>query len=333
MDRWNERVKQDVPADRLLVWEPREGWGPLCEFLEVAVPDEPLPNVNDTAAFKEGILGGAIAVVNEWWDQRDRPPGAARGRPRVIRGYANRSRPRRRGGDPRRFPVRRVRSAALTRSPAGRVRSAALSRSRATRRAAASGVIACSAAAENTATRACPRPRRPVRSRLRGSIPPSPSRCRRSRPPALTTKSGAHRIPRAWRASATASSASWLFAGPAIAPQQSWRPSLGEQAAERRRHEQVGLGAERVSGSAQVAPSSSASARLPGSMSVTSSSAPSAARRRATREPTWPSPMTATRRPDTSARPERSLERDPDRVADPVGGRLGRLAGAALRLR
>ncbi len=73
MDRWNERVKQDVPADRLLVWEPREGWGPLCEFLEVAVPDEPLPNVNDTAAFKEGILGGAIAVVNEWWDQRDRP--------------------------------------------------------------------------------------------------------------------------------------------------------------------------------------------------------------------------------------------------------------------
>ena len=25
MDRWNERVKRDVPADRLLVWEPREG--------------------------------------------------------------------------------------------------------------------------------------------------------------------------------------------------------------------------------------------------------------------------------------------------------------------
>jgi hypothetical protein len=73
MDRWNERVKRDVPADRLLVWEPREGWEPLCEFLEVAVPDEPLPNVNDTAAFKEGILGGAITVVNEWWDQRERP--------------------------------------------------------------------------------------------------------------------------------------------------------------------------------------------------------------------------------------------------------------------
>ncbi len=73
MDRWNERVKRDVPGDQLLVWEPREGWGPLCEFLEVPVPDEELPNTNDTLAFKEGIMGGALAVVNEWWDQRERP--------------------------------------------------------------------------------------------------------------------------------------------------------------------------------------------------------------------------------------------------------------------
>jgi hypothetical protein len=73
MERWNDRVKADVPADRLLVWEPREGWDPLCEFLEVSVPDEPLPSVNDTAAFKEGIIGGAIGVVNAWWDKRERP--------------------------------------------------------------------------------------------------------------------------------------------------------------------------------------------------------------------------------------------------------------------
>jgi Sulfotransferase domain len=79
MDRWNERVKRDVPADRLLVWEPREGWEPLCEFLGAEVPDEPLPNVNDTAAFKEGILGGAISVVNDWWDQRERPSGGLHG--------------------------------------------------------------------------------------------------------------------------------------------------------------------------------------------------------------------------------------------------------------
>jgi Sulfotransferase domain len=73
MHRWNERVKREVPADRLLVWEPRDGWEPLCEFLEVPVPEQPLPNANDTAAFKEGIMGGALAVVNQWWEQRERP--------------------------------------------------------------------------------------------------------------------------------------------------------------------------------------------------------------------------------------------------------------------
>jgi hypothetical protein len=73
MHRWNDRVKREVPADRLLVWDPREGWEPLCAFLDVAVPGEPLPNVNDTAAFKEGVVGGALAVLNHWWDERDRP--------------------------------------------------------------------------------------------------------------------------------------------------------------------------------------------------------------------------------------------------------------------
>lgn len=73
MDRWNEGVKSTVPADRLLVWRPQEGWEPLCRFLDVDVPDEPLPHLNDTASFKEGVIGGSLAIVNEWWDQRERP--------------------------------------------------------------------------------------------------------------------------------------------------------------------------------------------------------------------------------------------------------------------
>src|SRR5215208_5468895 len=40
-------------------------------------------------------------------------------------------------------------------------------------------------------------------------------------PPALATKSGAHRIPRSVRRSAISSDASWLFAAPAIARQRS----------------------------------------------------------------------------------------------------------------
>ena len=73
MHRWNERVEREVPADRLLVWAPGDGWDPLCDFLGVEVPDEPLPNVNDAAAFKEGVIGGALSVLNQWWDERDRP--------------------------------------------------------------------------------------------------------------------------------------------------------------------------------------------------------------------------------------------------------------------
>ena len=73
MDRWNETVKQTVPSERLLVWDPREGWEPLCAFLEVAIPDEPLPRLNDTKSFREGIIGGALETLNDWWDARERP--------------------------------------------------------------------------------------------------------------------------------------------------------------------------------------------------------------------------------------------------------------------
>ncbi len=73
MNRWNDSVKATVPADRLLVWDPAEGWDPLCRFLEVEVPDEPLPRLNDTLSFREGIIGGALGVVNEWWNERERP--------------------------------------------------------------------------------------------------------------------------------------------------------------------------------------------------------------------------------------------------------------------
>jgi hypothetical protein len=81
MERWNAEVTASVPADRLLVWEPAEGWEPLCQFLDVPVPEGPVPHVNDTATFHEGILGRGLAVLNEWWDQRDRPAGGLHGAP------------------------------------------------------------------------------------------------------------------------------------------------------------------------------------------------------------------------------------------------------------
>ena len=79
MERWNDSVRATVPAERLLVWDPREGWEPLCEFLEMAVPDEPLPRLNDTQSFREGIIGGALDVVNDWWQARERPASGLHG--------------------------------------------------------------------------------------------------------------------------------------------------------------------------------------------------------------------------------------------------------------
>jgi Sulfotransferase domain len=79
MNRWNDQVKDSVPAERLLVWDPCEGWEPLCEFLDVAVPAEELPHLNDTLSFREGIIGGALDVVNEWWQERERPASGLHG--------------------------------------------------------------------------------------------------------------------------------------------------------------------------------------------------------------------------------------------------------------
>ena len=36
-----------VPKDQLLVFDVREGWEPLCTFLDLPIPDIPFPNVND----------------------------------------------------------------------------------------------------------------------------------------------------------------------------------------------------------------------------------------------------------------------------------------------
>ncbi len=49
------RVRATVPAERLLVFDVREGWPPLCRFLGVAIPDTPFPNVNDRASMLRAL--------------------------------------------------------------------------------------------------------------------------------------------------------------------------------------------------------------------------------------------------------------------------------------
>jgi hypothetical protein len=49
----NRAVVEAIPAPRLLVYRPGDGWEPLCRFLEVPVPDESFPRLNDTAWYRE----------------------------------------------------------------------------------------------------------------------------------------------------------------------------------------------------------------------------------------------------------------------------------------
>ncbi len=51
-NRHNQSVIDEVPPDRLLVFEAKQGWAPLCEFLEVEIPATVYPRVNSTAEFQ-----------------------------------------------------------------------------------------------------------------------------------------------------------------------------------------------------------------------------------------------------------------------------------------
>lgn len=63
MERYNAEVINAVDPDRLLVWAATDGWEPLCEFLELPVPDTPFPRVNDSAQFADRIIDGAIECI------------------------------------------------------------------------------------------------------------------------------------------------------------------------------------------------------------------------------------------------------------------------------
>ncbi|XP_063687387.1 uncharacterized protein LOC134820735 [Bolinopsis microptera] len=54
---WNNRVIETVPAEKLLIFNVKEGWKPLCYFLGVPVPDTPFPRVNSTEQWQNKVSG------------------------------------------------------------------------------------------------------------------------------------------------------------------------------------------------------------------------------------------------------------------------------------
>lgn len=47
----NDQVRSLVPPERLLEYDVRQGWEPLCKFLNVPVPDTPFPSGNNQEDF------------------------------------------------------------------------------------------------------------------------------------------------------------------------------------------------------------------------------------------------------------------------------------------
>jgi hypothetical protein len=71
--RHSAAVKAAIPNDRLLVYDVRDGWEPLCTFLDVEIPAAPFPHSNTREEMKEhrrsARLGerpaGALAVHDD----------------------------------------------------------------------------------------------------------------------------------------------------------------------------------------------------------------------------------------------------------------------------
>lgn len=59
-------VKRVVPPERLLVMNLKEGWQPLCKFLDKPVPREPFPRLNDAEEAEKVAKGIFARCVLVW---------------------------------------------------------------------------------------------------------------------------------------------------------------------------------------------------------------------------------------------------------------------------
>ena len=74
------RVKATAPSDQLLVFEAKDGWAPLCNFLNVPVPENDYPHLNDAVQIRSmvvavrtfgwlslaGLVGGLGTLLVRW---------------------------------------------------------------------------------------------------------------------------------------------------------------------------------------------------------------------------------------------------------------------------
>ena len=67
-ERHNQHVKEHVPEERLLVFNVKEGWKPLCDFLDKPVPEgKPFPHVKVNTSDGLLKLKGVFEIVVWLW--------------------------------------------------------------------------------------------------------------------------------------------------------------------------------------------------------------------------------------------------------------------------
>jgi hypothetical protein len=60
-----EKIKALVPPEKLLVFNVKEGWAPLCEFLDLPVPETPFPRVNDSKTWLDAMANSRRAKIRQ----------------------------------------------------------------------------------------------------------------------------------------------------------------------------------------------------------------------------------------------------------------------------
>ena len=68
-------------SERFLVYNVKEGWGPLCDFLGKEVPDREFPRNNDRATFARMKIGSYQVICNRRGGRREPSPS----RPCLLR--------------------------------------------------------------------------------------------------------------------------------------------------------------------------------------------------------------------------------------------------------
>ncbi|UJR12969.1 hypothetical protein I4U23_017144 [Adineta vaga] len=66
-DLHNARVISENKKDDLLIFNVKEGWPPLCKFLDVPIPTEiPFPNINDTKLVQRVVRKARVGGLIVW---------------------------------------------------------------------------------------------------------------------------------------------------------------------------------------------------------------------------------------------------------------------------